>query len=125
MFKRLPLGHKPRGRQRPTFSPAARNGPTAQQSVVGTQTSTTPGVFSSASGGAGYRTLQAPPAARAPVQPFTFGFFTPFALGGAPEERTRPLVPFAAAASTPQRSAVMPAQPKTPQRSETFTVPPR
>ena len=104
--RRLPLGHKPRGRQRARFaadepSPAGKraqvlSGPTAQQSVIGTQTSTAPGVFSSASGGAGFRTLEAPPLARAPVQPFSLGFFTPFSLGGEPQERTRPEVPFAA-----------------------------
>ena len=119
MFKRktgrvLPLGHKPRGHQRArvrTRRAAAAgkqarivNGPTAQQSVVGTQTSTAPRVFSSASGGAGYRTLEAPPLASAPVQPFTLGFFAPFAVSGVPFARTRAAVPFA----DPQRSAVMP-----------------
>jgi len=91
----LPLGHKPRGFQRVERVPT-RNGPTAQQSVVGTKTAVVPGVFSSAAGGAGYRTLQAPPLARAPVQPFTFGWFAPFRTGGGPGVRDNAAVPFAA-----------------------------
>jgi hypothetical protein len=136
MFKRkggraLPLGHKPRGFQRPKPRPSSRarvlNGPTAQQSVVGTQTATTPGVFSSAAGGAGYRTLETPPIARAPVQPFSFGFFVPFALPGVPIERTRAEVPFADRASSSSSLATAPAAPATrtrapatPQRSTVF-----
>lgn len=127
--RRLPLGHKPRGHQRaqPRSAQVAEagaqartlNGPTAQQSVLGTQTATTPGVFSSAAGGAGYRTLQAPPLARAPVQPTSFGFFAPFAQSGVPMERTRAAVPFAA----PQPSGVMPAPvPPPPAKSSAQTA---
>lgn len=75
---------------------------------MGTETSTAPGVFSSASGGAGYRTLERQRNA-SPVQPFSLGFFTPFAVGGAPPVRVRPAVPFADAAAQHARSGVMPA----------------
>lgn len=118
MFKRkggrvLALGHKPRGRQRVRHDPRraapVRQGPTAQQSVVGTQTATPPGVFSSAAGGAGWRTLVAPPSGRA-QQPFSLGFFTPFAVGGAPHERTRAAVPFSDAPQ-PQSAAALRAPP--------------
>lgn len=128
----LPLGHKPRGRQRVAHGNGrarhVEHGPTAQRSIVGTQTVTPPRVFSSAAGGAGYRTLETPPVARAPVQPFTLGFYTPFAVGAAPFGRTQPEVPFSNAAggqaapmastspqpfasssSTPKRSTVFPA----------------
>lgn len=154
MFKRkgrtaLPLGHKPRGQQRVRFTRAARAGATARvrygagvatQAPAGTQTSTTPGVFSSAAGGSGYRTLEAPPLARAPIQRTTLGFFAPFAVRAGPVLDT-PAVPFAAPArqpappATPARSTVFPApvvytaqpvgQPVklNPQRSDVFPVP--
>jgi hypothetical protein len=107
----LPFGNKPRGRQRVRVASHARArvryGPTAQESVAGTETSTTPGVFSSAAGGAGYRTLdvQRDPGAR---QPATFGWFAPFAVGTslAPQGVA---VPFADAVAQKPRSTVMPA----------------
>lgn len=117
--RRIPLGHKPRGRQRVDRVPI-RNGPTAQQSVVGTRTSTPPGVFSSAAGGAGYRTLQPPPLARAPVQPSSLGFFTPFGVSNGPGVRTRAQVPFASTApASPQVSSVMPPTPFAPKAPAT------
>lgn len=108
----LPFGNKPRGRQRVRVASHARArvryGPTAQESVIGTETSTTPGVFSSAAGGAGYRTLerQRDPGAR---QPPTFGWFAPFAVGTSPLARSHAAVPFSDAVAQPARSGVMPA----------------
>lgn len=108
----LPFGNKPRGRQRVRVASHARArvryGPTAQESVAGTETSTTPGVFSSAAGGAGYRTLdvQRDPGAR---QPPTFGWFAPFAVGTSPLAPQGVAVPFADAVAQKPRSTVMPA----------------
>jgi hypothetical protein len=126
----LPLGHKPRGRQRVQHRRAqhVQHGPTAQQSIVGTQTVTPPRVFSSAAGGAGYRTLETPPLARAPVQPFTLGFYAPFAVGGATFGRATPEVPFsnsAAGQASPYSSSTPQPAPKstTPARSTVFPAP--
>jgi hypothetical protein len=89
----LPFGHK--ATRRGAGRARVRYGPTRQQSVVGTQTSTTPGVFSSAAGGAGFRTLerQRDPGGR--VQPSTLGFFHPFAVREMQRASPATAVPFA------------------------------